>query len=50
MEGDCRTDIGKRLLVSVALAYDRATGEAKRISDVAIGVLLDDNFQLWCHV
>ena len=50
MEGDCRPDIGKRLLVSVALADDHATGKAKRISDVAIGVLFDDDFQLWCHV
>ncbi len=50
VEGACKADIRKRRLVSVALADDRATRKAKRISDVAIGVLLDDDFQLWCHV
>ena len=50
MEGDCGADIRERSLVSVALADDRATRNAERISDVAIGVLFDDDFQLWYHV
>ena len=50
VERECRADIRKRRLVSVPLADDHTPRKAKRISDVAIGMLLDDDLQLWCHV
>ena len=49
VEGDGGADIRKRRLVSVALADDGATRQAQRISDVAIRVFFDDDFQWWCH-
>ena len=50
VEGDCGTHVGQGSLVGVALADDHATRKAERIGDVAIGVLLDDDFLRWRHL
>jgi hypothetical protein len=42
VEADRGLDVGQRLLVAVALAYDDAL-EPEGVGDVAVGVLLDDN-------
>lgn len=45
MEADGRLDVGEGLLVRVALADDRAL-DSKRICDVTVGVLFDDDLHL----
>jgi len=48
MEGDGRFDIRESGLIGVALPYDDAV-QAQGIGDEAVGVLFDDDFQLFFH-
>jgi hypothetical protein len=49
VQGQGGTHVGECFLEGVALADDRSPGPAQRVSDIAIRMLFDDDFEGRCH-
>lgn len=45
MERDGRSNICQSFITSIALAYNRASNQTRRVSNVTVRMLFDDDFE-----